>query len=289
MITVIGDLLVDILVTKEATKFGTDTDGSIEVCAGGQANNVAYWSARDGSETRLIGKVGDDVFGTFLIDTVRKQGTAGGIAVDPHAPTGKIVVLIDSETGERSMIPDRGANLLLSESDITGIEDSDLLYLSGYSLFVDQPRQAVEHAKRIAVSRNIPIALDPSSTHFLEGRKEEFLRFLEGVTFLFPNYDEGVFLTGETEPHKILAALKTYVPYPVLKLGADGCLMFDNELCVQIPAPKVKAIDATGAGDSFTGTFLSTYVRTGDPTRAAEKAIQISSKVVTQIGARPMF
>ncbi|MFB6367193.1 carbohydrate kinase family protein [Paenibacillus elgii] len=287
MITVIGDLLADIIVSKGATNFATDTDGSIDICPGGQANNVAAWIAHEGVASRLIGKVGDDPFGIYLLDQAKKQGISCAVSVDPNAQTGKIVILVDRETGERSMIPDRGANLNLCESDIHGVEESDILYLSGYSFFEETTRKAIVAAKKTAISKGIPVALDPSSTHFLRICKDDFLRFLDGVTFLIPNYEEGVLLTGETDPHHILAALQELVPCPVLKLGADGCIFYENDVCVKLPAPKVTAVDVTGAGDSFIGSFLATYVTTKDMRKSVERAIEISSQVVTRIGARP--
>lgn len=287
MITVIGDLVVDIIVSKGATNFATDTDGSIGMSPGGQANNVAAWIAHEGVASRLIGKVGDDPFGIYLLDQAKKQGISCEVSVDPSAPTGKIVVLVDRETGERSMIPDRGANLNLGESDIRGVEESDILYLSGYSFFAEKPRKAISSAKKTAVSNGIPVALDPSSTHFLQACKQDFLRFLDGVTFLVPNYEEGVLLTGETEPQRILTALKELVPCPILKLGADGCLFYENDVCVKLSAPKVTAVDVTGAGDSFIGSFLATYAITKDIRKSVERAIEVSSQVVTRIGACP--
>lgn len=287
MITVIGDLTVDIIVSKGVTNYATDTNGSIQVSSGGQANNVAAWIAQAGIKSRLIGRVGDDPFGIYLLNQAKKQGITCSVTIESHVQTGKIVVLVDEETGERSMISDRGANLHLCEDDISGIEKSQILYLSGYSLFAKQPRKAVHAAKKIAITHGIPVALDPSSTYFLKENKEDFRQFLNGITFLFPNYEEGVLLTGELEPDKILNALRELVPCPVLKLGADGCFFFQNDTCVKMPVPEVTAIDVTGAGDSFIGSFLAAYVKTKDMCISAEKAVEVSSKVVTQIGAQP--
>src|SRR5699024_9041784 len=116
--------------------------------------------------------------------------------------------------------------LHLSEKDIQGIENSDLVYLSGYSLFSVSTRKAAKKAKDKALYSNIPIAMDPSSTYFLKEQREEFLEFLEGVTFFFPNYDEGVLLTGEKDPRNIIVKLKEYVSIPILTLGDKGCLFF---------------------------------------------------------------
>lgn len=287
MITVIGDLVTDIIVNHESANYSTDTDGAIRLHPGGQANNVAAWSAREGAECRLIGKVGDDPFGQFLLENARKRGVYTRVRVDPAHPTGKIVILVDSQTGERSMITDRGANLELTENDIGDLADSKLVYLSGYSLFAEKPRRAAAHAKELANRAGIPVVLDPSSTYFLKAHQESFIEFLDGVTFLVPNYDEGKLLTGEEEPRNIVKRLKQWVPQPILKLGERGCLFENGGKVIEITAPRAVAVDATGAGDSFIGAFMAEYVRSGDIGKAAERAVAVSAKVVTQYGSMP--
>lgn len=284
MITVIGDLFIEVLVRKGVTRYATDTEGTVEMRLGGQGVNVASWSARAGTETRLIGKIGEDVFGDYLLNKLKDLGIHCDVARDEQEETGRNVILIDKETGERSMVPDRRANLRLRSGDVRGIEDSSLLYLSGYSFFADEPREAALHAKALALSNNIPIALDPSSTYHLQQQKEVFLQLLPGVTFLFPNYEEGVLLTGENEPETIMRELLRHVPIPVLKLGGYGCILMHDGSFVRLPAPKVTVVDSTGAGDSFAGSFLATYSQTGDLLQSAKRAIEVSSAVVTQVG-----
>lgn len=287
MITVIGDLVSDIIVHRDVMNYGTDTDASIRLHCGGQGNNVAAWIAHEGVECQLIGRVGEDPFGFHLLAHARKYGIHCEVKADPLHPTGKIIVMIDNDTGERSMIVDRGANLELGSEDIVNVEQSKLVYLSGYSLFADKPRQAITHAKEIAVSQGIPIALDPSSTYNLKDHKEILFDFLDGITFLFPNLEEGMYLTGETEPTRILQRLAELVPHPILKMGEGGCLFLEGQTIVHLKPPRVKAIDVTGAGDSFIGSFLAKYYSTQDIRKSAQRAIEISSKVVTQNGSMP--
>ena len=288
MITVIGDLCVDIQVNKNETNYATDTEGKIEFTPGGQANNVAAWIAEEGVKCQLIGRVGDDPFGQYLVNLLKKQGIIGNIYFDENQQTGKILVIIDDATKNRSMVVDRGANLKLSVSQIKGIESSNLLYISGYSLFDENIKEAIYHAKEVAISNNIPIAIDPSSTYFLKEHKEEFIKFLSNITFMFPNYEEGCLLTNETEPSKIMRKLKELVPHPILKLGSEGCMLYDdnNEL-IHLPAKQVDVIDTTGAGDSFIGTFLANYEKTNNKLQSAKKAIDNASKVVTKFGSWP--
>ncbi len=289
MITVIGDLVADIIVNHEAMNHGTDTEGTIRLSPGGQANNVAAWIAKEGGDCRLIGRVGDDPFGVYLADNAAKRGIQCRLHKDPVVPTGKIVVMVDPQTGERSMIVDKGANKELTAENIGSLSDTRLLYLSGYSLFADKPREAVRHAKEMAVRMGVPIALDPSSTYFLKDRKSAFIDFLDGITFLVPNYEEGILLTGEEDPVRIVKRMKEWVPRPILKLGEKGCLLELDGCVVEISAPRVKAVDVTGAGDSFIGAFLASYDRIGDAVRAAQRAVAVSAEVVTRYGSMPQL
>jgi ribokinase len=286
MITVIGDLMLDILVQQDAVNYGTDAEGSIDIRAGGQGNNVAAWISACGAQSHLIGKVGNDAFGAYLIKEAGRHGVRCSVALDASKKTGMILIVVDA-TGERSMIVDRGANLQLSEKDVQGIEESQLLYISGYSLYAEGPRRAAEHAKHQAQKLGIPVAVDPSSLYHLRTEKLTLLSFLEGITFLFPNYEEGKFLTGEEEPTRIVECLQQWVPHPVLKLGDKGCMLSVDGTIVHVPASPITPVDSTGAGDAFAGAFLATYQQTKNILVAAQHATKVSTQVVGRLGARP--
>lgn len=86
------------------------------------------------------------------------------------------------------MIVDRGANLQLSEKDVKGVEESQLLYISGYSLYAEGPRRAAEHAKRHkhqAQKLGVPVAVDPSSLYHLRTEKFRVVVFLGRYNITF--------------------------------------------------------------------------------------------------------
>lgn len=288
MITVIGDLVVDIVVSTSGVNYATDSKGSIELAPGGQANNVARWINYEQAPCQLIGRVGTDPFGHFLQDSLEELGIVNRIEVDEQVQTGKIVVLVDDKTKERSMITDRGANLNLQLEQMQGLESTDLLYLSGYSLFEEGIARVIKQAKNRAIKRNIPIALDPSSTFYLRNKKEEFLAFLEGITYLFPNEEEGKLLSGEKEPEKILRYLRKYVPHPILTMGAQGAFYLNDDCeMIHVKGKKVVVLDTTGAGDAFCGSFLANIQKRDNKKYAVERAIENSSRVVQSLGSRP--
>ena len=286
MITVIGDMMLDILVRQDTVYYATDSEGDVDLRAGGQGGNVAAWIAACGGQSHLIGKVGDDPFGAYLIGEAEKRGVKCSVTPHPGEKTGRILVMVD-RNGERSMIVDRGANRLLSEADIQGIEDSRLLYISGYTFYVKETRDAAQYAKREAGRRGIPVAVDPSSLYHLRFEKTGFISFLEGTTFLFPNYEEGKALTGEEEPARIVESLRRWVPHPVLKLGEKGCMLFADGIIVHVPAPSAEPVDSTGAGDAFAGAFMAEYQRTSSVLKAAQYAVGVAARVVQRVGGQP--
>jgi len=111
-----------------------------------------------------------------------------------------------------------------------------------------------------------------------------------GINILLPNKEEGGVLTGGlTDPVEIAAALAELYPgaLVMLKLDADGALVYENGTATHIPAGTNNLVDATGAGDSFAGGFLAHYLEHGDAVAAARFATTISAWVIEHLGARP--
>ena len=83
-----------------------------------------------------------------------------------------------------------------------------------------------------------------------------------GIDVFLPNYEEGGVLTGLDEPEAIAAALAKLYPHALimLKLDADGALVYDNGVATAVPPATNNLVDATGAGDSFAGAFLARYL-----------------------------
>ncbi|TCT17963.1 fructokinase [Melghiribacillus thermohalophilus] len=290
MITVIGDFAVDIFVNSDGFHYGSDTESAIATQAGGQGNHVAAWIAACEGKAALIGNIGHDVFGDFLWQEAKAQGIELAVSRTDMAETGKIVVLVDDKGGERSMFTSRGANLNLSTKQVktheSFIASSDCLYISGYMLFKNGTYDAVKAAKQLARKHNVPVALDPSSAYFLSEYKERVLDFMKNTEWVFPNFEEGQLLTGKDKPEDIITELKNFVKHPVLKLGRQGCMMYDDGW-IHLPARDVKVIDTTGAGDSFLGAFLSHYYRNYSAKDALKFANETAANTVQKFGGRP--
>ena len=292
---VIGDFAWDVLIrTNSELLRGGDTFGEVMLTPGGSAANVAVWAQRAGMSTRFIGKIGRDRFGQLAEEDLDREGVeAHFVETDAHL-TGSVAVFVD-HTGERSMVSGHGADFYLLPQELPRdiIRISRHLHLTAWSFFVDPPRAAVREAAHLAQAAGATLSFDPGSFQMIgEMGVRQFLSVTQdlGIDVLLPNKEEGSMLTGGlTEPEDIAAALADLYPKALimLKLDADGALVWENGHGTYGPAGSNNLVDATGAGDSFAGGFLAHYLEHGDAVAAARFATTISAWVIEHLGARP--
>ena len=136
--------------------------------------------------------------------------------------------------------------------------------MTAWSFFVDPPR-AARAAAHLARDSGATLSFDPASFQMIEEMGvNQFLACTQdlGIDVFLPNYQEGEVLTGLDEPEAIAAALAKLYPQALimLKLDADGALVYDNGVATRVPPATNNLVDATGAGDSFAGAFLARYL-----------------------------
>jgi sugar/nucleoside kinase (ribokinase family) len=212
------------------------------------------------------------------------------LAGDRELPSGVLVTIVDPD-GERSFLTDRGANLALSPSDMPVwlLEDTSLVLLSGYSYFAEVPRAAVMWLTTEARERGIGFAVDAASVGFInEVGAANFLDWIAGASVLFVNRDEAKALSGTGELEEQMRMLGRRCERVVIKLGGHGAALGNSHGVVQkLPAPAVKVIDTTGAGDAFAAAFLTADLQ-GQPSEACLAAgIAAGSAAVKRIGGQP--
>ncbi len=293
-IIVVGDLVWDALVKPDGALLpGGDTTGRIVLAPGGSAANVAAWVARVGMPAGFVGKVGADLLGAQLVESLAAEGVATHIARTAEHDTGVILVLID-QAGERSMVTNQGADFQLLPADLPeeALRVCGHVHITAWSLFTDPPRAAALRAAQVASAAGAGVSLDPASYQMIgQLGVEAFARITAAlpVDLLFPNRDEGTVLTGEQEPAAIAQALHERYPGAtvVLKLDREGCYVSASGHARHYPTAAVAVVDATGAGDAFAAAFIARYRRDGDLAAAARFANAIGSWVVARFGARP--
>ncbi|MGP4086747.1 carbohydrate kinase family protein [Streptomyces sp. KR55] len=290
---VVGDVVTDVVARHRGPlAAGTDTAAVIRTVPGGAGANVACWAAHWGcAEVRLLGRVGRDA-AAWHERELAAAGVRSRLVIDPQAPTGTVICLVDSgASAERTFLTDSGASLRLEPGDWsdTLLDGVAWLHLSGYLLFSEQSRALVALALASARARGVPVSLDPASAGFLmELGVDRFLASAEGVEVLLPSRDEACLLTGLPDAADAAAKLSLHVPLVVAKQGADGALVArSGTVHSRVPAAPARPLDTTGAGDAFTGAFLTALLAGSEPEAAAVDGCLAGARAVEQVGGRP--
>jgi sugar/nucleoside kinase (ribokinase family) len=284
---VIGDVMADVIVRPEGPLArGSDRRASITVQPGGSAANQAAWLASFGVTVDFVARVG---LADVESETARFKaiGVAPHLVGDPRRETGRLVAIIDAN-GERSFLTDRGANEKLEARDIpdTLIGRATLIHLSGYSFFAPSARAAVLDVMQRAGDKRISV--DPASAEFLrEVGADTFLSWTRGAAILFPNEEEAAVLTGSTDRETQCARLAAHYPLVVIKRGAAGAEAVEGARRWRVSAPKIEAMDTTGAGDAFVASFLAARLSGADIQIALGNATAAGAAASTSVGGRP--
>jgi ribokinase len=288
-IVAVGDLMVDVVAAAAAPlAHASDTEARVRWTGGGAAANVAAWLAEQGVGVALVARVGDDVAGRGAVAELREAGVDVHGGVDGGRATGTCVVVIGAD-GERTMLPDRGANLALAPEDLPRelFAGGNHLHLSGYVLLHDGPRVTGLRALELARAAGMTISVDPASAAPLAAvGAERFLDWIGQVDLLLPNLDEARVLTGLEDPEAAARALTAREV--VVTLGPDGALWTDGTELVRVSAPNGGAVvDTTGAGDAFAAGWLAARARGDAPAAALTAACALGARAVSRAGARP--
>jgi len=288
-ILVVGDVVDDIVVRPlAAVTEASDTDAEIRRTDGGSAANVAAWLGHLGADVRFVGRAGADGAEPHRA-ALAAYGVDARVSADPDLPTATLVATLDP-SGERTMYVDRAANARLGPADLDPevLDGVGWLHLTGYSLFDDVVRPAVLDLAGRARAQGCGVSVDPSSVAFLEGcRAETFLGWAGVADLLFPNLDEGRFLTGADAPADVSGALASQFRGVVLTLGAEGASYADGDGTRAVAAEPADVVDTTGAGDAFCAGFLSVWTEARDADQALAAGAAAAARAVTRLGARP--
>jgi ribokinase len=283
-VVVVGDLMVDVVARMSGPlAFGSDTPASVAHRPGGAGANVAAWLAVCGVPVTLVARAGDDEAGRSALERLRGHGVdVAHVALDPGRATGTCVVLVGPD-GERSMLPDAGANAALSPADVARapLHAGTHLHLVGYTLLRDgPPREAALEALRRARASGMTISLDPSSAAPIERfGAARFLELAAHPDLLLPNRDEAVALTGSADPRALVAHAREVV----VTLGAEGARWTDGRVVLDAPAAVADGAavgDTTGAGDAFAAGFLAAWLDGAPPGGALEAGNALAARAL---------
>lgn len=288
-IVVFGDVIDDIVVVPTGPiRSDTDTPSSIRHRAGGSAANAASWLGFVGAHVDFVGRVGaDDV--SRHSEILLGFGVTSHLDADTENPTGTIVVLVDGNS--RSMLTERGANAWLTADAVTDdlLDHAAVVHFTGYSLYHSTDHEPLRRLFERAAQRGVTVSVDPASAGDLDDfGVDNFLNLVEGAGILFPNLDEGVALTGLTDPMAIAGALAERFALVVLTMGADGVVVAEaGGTPVFVSSEPAVIVDPTGAGDAFSAGFLAAWTRGADVAAAAGSGVAVAAQAVATVGGRP--
>ncbi len=289
MIVVLGDIAVDIVSRLRSPLVrGSAARAEVRIMPGGSGANVAAWLARLGQPVTFAGRVGDDPFGHWLEEDLRREGVSTALVVDRERGTAVIQVLVEPD-GERTMIPDRGANAVWAESDVSEelIAGASLLHIVGYVLLDGESRRGALTAMMYARRHGVPISLDPSSHAPLAGLAPGGLWSMVGrVAVLLPNRLEARVLSGTDNLDEALHLLLDHAELAVIKLDADGCIAARGDTKWRAPAPATRIANATGAGDAFDAAFLAHWLVHSDVQAACQAGVALGTHAATLASTR---
>jgi len=255
---------------------------------GGCAINSATALARLGLPVEVIGKVGADPFGDFLLNAISECGIGiSGVMRDDRVGTSATIVMVEPD-GERRFVHYIGANanLSLSDLDFEIITTASILHIAGSLVMPGIDGQPT--AELLAEARAAGVTTFLDTVWDDTGRWIDVLApCLPLIDYFVPSLPEAQAITGLEPPEDVARALLGKgVGTVALKMGADGCLvMGDAGSALRLPAFQVDVVDATGAGDAFAAGFIAGVWKGWSLPETARFANAVGALCVTGVGA----
>ncbi len=287
-VVVFGSINMDLVVrTPRLPVAGETLTGySFSAVPGGKGANQAVACARAGVLTRMIGHVGDDVFGGTLRGSLRAYGVdIADVKTCAGQSSGVAMIEVD-DAAENNIIVVPGANGTISLDDLptlnAALVDAVVLLLQ-----LEIPLEAVIAAAQAGRKRGVPVILDPAPAQALPPE------LFDAVDILTPNETEAAILAGFPVGDESAAerAARTFIERGVrrvvVKMGSKGACWNDGTAGRFEPAFRVKAVDTVAAGDAFNGALAAALSTGLDFPRAVRWGMAAGALSATKPGAQP--
>ena len=262
----LGELLIDFTMNGQSEQ----GNNMFEACPGGAPCNVLALLNKMGKKTAFIGKVGKDQFGALLRDTITEAGIdASNLMVDENVNT-TLAFVHTFPDGDRefSFYRNPGADMMLTADEVNPevVKDTKVFHFGTLSMTHDGVREATKKAVETAKANGCLVSFDPNLRpplwSSLDLAKEQMEYGFGKCDILKISDNEIQFVSGKEDYDEGIAYLQeTYnIPLILLTMGKDGSRAYYKGMRVERPGFSVKAIETTGAGDTFCGSSLNYLV-----------------------------
>ena len=291
-ILVVGSLVMDLIVTTERfpDKGETVLGTGFQTASGGKGANQAVQAAKLGARVTMVGKTGEDDFGSAMVRSLKESGvdTAHITRTDrASSAVGNVQVESNKEGNANRIIVVSGANMLIELDDIAflkdGIGDYDMVLLQH-----EIPQAINEQVVAFAARAGVPVMLNTAP--YAPVPRD----YLAQLAFISPNEHEASQLSGipvvdrDSGFQAAEALLKLGVGAVVITMGRQGAIFMNRDRRFHSPAvPGTRAVDPTAAGDSFVGAFCTALCAGAEPDQAMTFANHTAAITVSRMGAQP--
>lgn len=283
-ICVIGSSNIDqIAYTKNIPADGETLFGdSFQMGFGGKGANQAVMAGLLGADVYMITCLGDDVYKEMTINNYEANNVNTDHIQLVKGASGVAPIWVDA-TGQNRIIVIPGANNEIdAQKAISSIEA-----IGNISVLVGQceiPMEVNHEVFKYAKSNSVTTIFNPAPAKKLE------IEFLEHISWLIPNENEFELISGmEPNDDNFLKFNKEIPCNLIVTLGEKGAVLVDENKTHYFDAPVVNAIDTTGAGDSFIGTFAYELSESNSPDSCIKKAVEKASQSVTKKGTQSSY
>lgn len=259
----------------------------ILLTSGGGGTNAAATFASQEFKTAYCGMVGDDNFGRFIIDELKKYGIDLSLIKKTKKASSNIAVILMQPGQDRTILVYRGASDLLTEKDIpwNKIKKAKWFYLAPFSgRLANIAKDAIVFAKK----NNIKVAFNPGYNQLT--MPEPVLRdILKMIDVLILNREEASLLTRipYQKEKEIFQRIDELTPgIAIMTKGGDGVTVSDGKQLYCAKSLGTKMVDGTGAGDAFGAGFVAGLIKKNDIVYAIQLAMANSGSVISEFGAK---
>jgi len=289
-IAVVGSANIDLTTfTNQFPKPGETIFGQkFDLGFGGKGANQAVAARLCGAEVFMVARVGSDLFGPATIENFRKQGIDSTHVKQVEGLSSGVAPIFVEPNGQNRILVVKGANDALKPADVDAaaetLKSADCIVLQ-----FEIPVQTVYYTIQFARKHGVRCILNPAPAQPVD------LGALKGLDYFVPNESETETITGcpvknVDEAKKCAEKLLTSgIRRVIITLGANGSLLASRDAIEHVPPFVVNAIDSTGAGDAFIGSF-AVFLGEGLPEKEAVRRANLYAALsTTGVGTQKSF